>query len=63
MRTWKAQGIPLEDFAHVRRWYDALKEREGLRRGVALGSDMARRGEMSEEERRNLFGTDKARVQ
>lgn len=63
VRTWKAQGIPLADFPHVKRWYDALKTREGLRRGVALGSDMARRGEMSEAERQNLFGTAKARVQ
>ncbi|WP_247714830.1 hypothetical protein [Qipengyuania mesophila] len=62
MRTWKAQGIPLEDFPNVRRWYDTLKQRQGLRRGVALGADMARRGAMSEEERKNLFGTAKARV-
>ncbi|HCH95194.1 MAG TPA: thiol:disulfide oxidoreductase, partial [Erythrobacter sp.] len=63
VRTWKAQGIPLADFPHVKRWYDALKTREGLRRGVALGSDITRRGEMSAAERQNLFGTAKARVQ
>jgi GST-like protein len=62
VRTWKAQGIPLEEFPHVRRWYDTLKLREGLRRGVALGSDMRRQGEMSEEERKNLFGTGKAKL-
>ena len=63
VRTWKAQGIPLAEYAHVKRWYDALKQREGLRRGVSLGSDLARRGEMTEEQRKNLFGTAKARVQ
>ena len=47
----------------LKRWYDALKRREGLRRGVSLGSDLARRGEMTEEQRKNLFGTAKARVQ
>lgn len=62
VRTWKAQGIPLDEFPQVRRWYDVLKQREGLRRGVALGSDLRRQGAMSEDERRNLFGTDKARI-
>ncbi|WP_128892367.1 glutathione S-transferase N-terminal domain-containing protein [Erythrobacter sp. HKB08] len=56
VRTWKAQGIPLADFPHVKRWYDALKEREGLRRGVALGSELQRSGEMDPETRKNLFG-------
>jgi GST-like protein len=35
--TWKQQGIPLERFANVRRWYDALKQRPALRRGYDLG--------------------------
>ena len=41
---------------HTRLWHWS-------RRGVALGSDMVRRGEMSAAERQNLFGTAKARVQ
>ena len=56
VRTWKAQGIPLGDFPNVKRWYDALKQREGLRRGVSLGSELQRSGEMDAETRKNLFG-------
>jgi GST-like protein len=37
--TWKQQGIELDRFAHVRRWYDALKQRPALRRGYDLGRD------------------------
>ncbi|WP_324826971.1 glutathione S-transferase C-terminal domain-containing protein [Qipengyuania zhejiangensis] len=61
VRTWKAQGIPLEEFPHVRRWYDALKQREGLRRGVSLGSELQRSGEMDAQTRKNLFGGGEAR--
>jgi GST-like protein len=38
--TWKAQGIPLERFPNLRRWYDALKERPALRRGYELGKEL-----------------------
>jgi GST-like protein len=37
--TWKQQGIELDRFPHVRRWYDALKQRPALRRGYDLGRD------------------------
>ena len=37
VRTWKAQDIPLDEYPAVRSWYDRLKQRPGLRRGVALG--------------------------
>jgi len=38
--TWKAQGIALERFPNLRRWYDALKERPALRRGYELGKEL-----------------------
>ncbi|HTY18937.1 MAG TPA: glutathione S-transferase N-terminal domain-containing protein [Myxococcota bacterium] len=38
--TWKAQGIPLERFPNLRRWYDALKERPALRRGYELAKEL-----------------------
>lgn len=37
--TYKRQGIDLDAFPHVRRWYDALKERPALRRGYDLGKE------------------------
>lgn len=57
IRTWKAQGIPLEDFPNVLRWYDALKSREGLRRGVSLGAERVnRRPQDDADTARTLFG-------
>lgn len=57
VRTWKAQDIPLDEYPAVRSWYDRLKQRPGLRRGVALGSERVnKRPQDSAETRRILFG-------
>lgn len=57
VRTWKAQAIPLGDFPAVQAWYDRLKQREALRRGVALGADRVRRRPQDDvEAARTLFG-------
>ena len=40
IQTWKAQEIPIDEYPHLRRWYDLLKSRPALRRGMAQGRDM-----------------------
>jgi GSH-dependent disulfide-bond oxidoreductase len=58
VQTWKAQSIPFDDFPHVRAWYERLKQRPALRRGMDLmRAGMAPSGQFSDEARRNLFGT------
>jgi len=37
--TYKSQQLDLDEFPNLRRWYDALKSREGLRRGYEVGRD------------------------
>ena len=56
--TWRQQGIELDRFAHVRRWYDALKQRPALRRGYDLGRDWRGAGATGPDEaaREHLFG-------
>jgi len=43
VQTYRAQEIDLDEFAAVRRWYEELKQRPGLRRGMELGRDRIRR--------------------
>lgn len=43
VQTYRAQEIDLDQFAEVRRWYETLKQRPGLRRGMELGRDRIRR--------------------
>ncbi len=55
IRTHTAQQIALEDYPHVRRWYDELKARPAVQRGVALGEEL-RIAKFDDEARRHLFG-------
>jgi GST-like protein len=57
--TYKSQGIDLGAHPHVRRWYDALKERPALRRGYEVGADLRRatfEGGPDPRAREHLFG-------
>ncbi|WP_439816026.1 glutathione S-transferase N-terminal domain-containing protein [Zavarzinia sp. CC-PAN008] len=54
--THKAQGLSLDDYPAIRRWYAELRARDALQRGLAVGRDMRPKGaQMDEEARRNLF--------
>jgi len=56
----ETQGQKIEEFANVKRWYDKMKTRPGLRRGFDVGIEIRRAEdedeEPDEESRRILFG-------
>ncbi|HWW47569.1 MAG TPA: glutathione S-transferase N-terminal domain-containing protein [Xanthobacteraceae bacterium] len=55
--THKAQGLSLDDFPNVKRWYALLRARPLLQKGVALGKDASNPQPPSDPEaRRILFG-------
>jgi GST-like protein len=68
MATWgwvvphDRQGIDLDQFANVRRWYDAMKERPAVQLGFSVGLEIrkamsqSQQGGMDEEARKQLFG-------
>jgi GST-like protein len=49
------QGQNLDDFPNVKRWYDQMKTRPGVRRGFDVLRDVRKAG-MDEEAKRVLFG-------
>lgn len=53
---------PLDDFPHLRRWFDTIAERPAVGRGFELGRDWWTSGEPDEETRQNLFGQTASRV-
>ncbi len=55
IRTHKAQGIALADFQNLQRWYEEMKARVAVRRGVDLGKELQPK-RFDEEARKNLFG-------
>ena len=58
--THKAQGLSLDDWPAVKRWYAMLRAREAVQRGLAVGRELGRpashAGAMDAETRKNLFG-------
>jgi GST-like protein len=61
IQTWKAQSIPFIDFPALKSWYERLKQRDGLRRGMALGRDRVnRRPQDDATARKLLFGIEDA---
>lgn len=53
---YKRLGNDLDKFANLRRWFDTLKVRPGLRRGMDLGKDWESDLSGREEARAMLFG-------
>jgi GST-like protein len=56
--THKAQGITLDDFPNVKRWYANLRARPLLQKGLAVGRepDKPLMPQMDEEARRVMLG-------
>ena len=54
--TYKKQNIDLHEFKNVRRWYDHLKTRPGLRRGYDVGKELGKpEGKWDAEARKHLM--------
>lgn len=63
--THKAQGIAMDNFPHVKRWFATLRARDAVQRGLAQGKEwrsVARTGP-DEEARKFLFGQTAATIQ
>lgn len=59
---YKRYGFDLNDFPSLKRWYDELKQRPALRRGVDVGKDLRPApGTMDDNARAMLFNQDSSR--
>ena len=54
-RSWQNQGIDLEDFKNVKRWFDAINKRPSVQRGVKVLADL-RKPLLTKEAQEALFG-------
>jgi len=57
IRNADRRGIDLAAYPALQRWHDAIAARPAVERGVAVLSDRARKGPISDKERENMFGT------
>jgi len=54
-RSYKNQGVELEEFPHAKRWFDAIAARPAVQRGVEVLAER-RRPAIDEKQRDILFG-------
>lgn len=55
--THKRQGLSLDDFPHLARWFATVRARPAVERGMALGRELRNASALPDEEaRRHLFG-------
>ena len=55
---YRRYGVDLDRFPNVRRWFDTLKSRPAVQRGVDVGKDIQRDESENEKARGVMFGQD-----
>ncbi|GAC1526957.1 MAG: glutathione S-transferase N-terminal domain-containing protein [Ramlibacter sp.] len=56
LRSWENQGVLLDDFPHLKAWFDALAARPAVQRGIQVLADR-RKPITGDREREILFGS------
>jgi GST-like protein len=55
LRSWKNQGVVIEEYPHLKRWFDTIAERPAVQRGVKVLADL-RKPITDDKAREVLFG-------
>ena len=55
LRSWQNQGIVIEEYPHLKRWFDTIAERPAVQRGVKVLADL-RKPITDDKAREVLFG-------
>jgi GST-like protein len=53
---WQNQGQNLADFPHLERWFEAIKARPAVQRGLDVGKDLRQTNTMDDAAKKVLFG-------
>ncbi len=56
IRNPERRGIDLSQYPQVKRWHDAIAARPAVQRGVAVLAERQRKGNITDQERENMFG-------
>ena len=55
LRSWQNQGVVIEDYPHLKRWFDTIAARPAVQRGVKVLADL-RKPITDDKAREMLFG-------
>lgn len=56
---YERQGIQMDEFPHVKRWFEAIKARPAVQRAYAKADEISAAKPMTDEEKAILFGQDR----
>ncbi len=56
LRFPERQGVDIEEYPQVKRWRDGIAARPAVQRALQVLADRRRTGEMTKEQRENMFG-------
>jgi GST-like protein len=56
LRSWERQGVALDEYPNVKRWFGTVEARPAVQRGVEVLKDKGRSGPMDEKQKEVLFG-------
>ncbi|HET7674119.1 MAG TPA: glutathione S-transferase C-terminal domain-containing protein [Gammaproteobacteria bacterium] len=56
LRNYEKEGIVMDEYPHVKAWFDKIGERPAVQRGLQVLQEYRHEGPMSEREKEFLFG-------
>ena len=56
LRSYEKQGQKLDDFPHLKAWFEGINAREPVQKGLQLLSDKIRKGPMDDKAKAVMFG-------
>ncbi|MEM7173086.1 MAG: glutathione binding-like protein [Pseudomonadota bacterium] len=57
LRSHENQGVELNGYPHVQKWFDGINNRPAVQRGIQVLADRRNSGQINEQARDILFGT------
>ena len=56
LRSYERQGVDLNEYPNVKRWFNSIAERPAVKRGLEVLADRRRSGPITDAEREIMFG-------
>jgi GST-like protein len=56
LRSYKNQGVEMEEYPNVKRWFEKINARPAVQRGLAVLGERRRQGPITPEQREVMFG-------